>query len=692
MNATQPSIELKEVATKVSELITAENKVDLSDYLEMLLQPNPENPLQQVPNQPMSDNQIGRWHKDPVSGDYVKNPSYDNDFHRWADQDVIKADKKDKFRIVYIGESVARGTHLPNQFIPAKVLERKINAFDTNKEVEIIDLARAGIGLVELIYLTKQSLHLNPDMIMIFAGNNWQPGISLCTPQNHAKLKKIGRTANQNMFIEENVNAKLAFDISNLGSALSEIQENLGIPVLYLLPDFNLNDWVTSKKENAIGFLPDQNIKQWHILKDACINAEKNKDWEEVSKIADAIIDLDTRHPFGYEKKASYYRVKEDKEMLRLFLQKAKDTAILNATEAIVPRRYAKVKELLLNEFETKKIEVLDVEDFFHSYLEGDIPDKKLFLDFCHLSVKGTDILMSDVAKRVVTKIEENSLVKESYSSITEIPANKEALSHFNAAIHNYYLGQYYSTIFYHCCRAIELADEQLLEAFKEFCYIFSRKTSPFLAKNTASFVSQNLFEHFSFLKYPRDSKLMYLEFVNALVSAFKTLKNIDIEEEIRQLRLEEYGIGNENVNLLEPVYSETDLQKYFCDVEFSFYRAHNDSSEFIVITDGKSDLNFDITARIPYKSACAVDDRIKVTINDKTVSDIGLSADWEKSNFIIEKETLTKGVNTIKIHWPIPEKKIQQKYYKSLFMPVDIINSLYFTFGEIFSFSVRTV
>lgn len=687
---TKETIMLKEIATKVSELVTADAKVDLSDYLELLFRDDKNQQQIKTPKTETKD-KIGRWQKDKDTGDYVKNPDYNQENLLWSNKEVIPADKKEKYRIAYIGESVARGTHFPHDYAPADVLDTILNSAGSDQEIEVIDLAKAGIQLGELLEVTAQSLKLNPDLIVVFAGNNWQPGISLCTPGNHQQLKKVARTSNQDNFIEKALHGKLEYDIEYLTNYLAEIQTNKAIPVVYVLPEFNLQDWKTSEKENAVRFLGGNQIKKWVDLRDACNESEQSQDWEKLSIQTDEIIALDPKHPFGYDKKAVYYTSQNDKDKVKYYLEKARDTTMLNATDSTTPRRFSVIRELITDHLSNKNIELLDLENVFNQHLDGGLSNKNLFFDYCHLTAEGIQTTMTSLASRILNKMDVE-VEEEVLSSVTHKPTtNQESLAHFQAAIHNYYFGQPYSTIFHHSCRAVELADDDLLEIIKDFCFILSEKSAPYLSKNARSIVSKNIVEQYNFLKYPRYGKLLGVDLVDALTSALRTLKSINIVEDITQLRLREYNIGKEEVNLLESSYSQESMQKYLCDMEYAFYRAHDTKSKFNFITDGQTDLAFDLTTRIPYKESYDIDDSFSVSINGNIVTGVKLTSDWEKNSFVIKHDQLKEGVNIIEIHWTTPTKEIQQKVNKSLSVPVDIVGMLYFTFGEIFSFNVKS-
>src|SRR5215212_6684883 len=98
-------------------------------------------------------------------------------WHLWANVQKIPA-KGPRRRIVLVGESVARGLLFDPQFTPAQALQQMMNVACGPAKAEVVDLARTDLSHKELHELIRQALHLEPDALVIFAGNNWLPAPS----------------------------------------------------------------------------------------------------------------------------------------------------------------------------------------------------------------------------------------------------------------------------------------------------------------------------------------------------------------------------------------------------------------------------------------------------------------------------------------------------------------------------------
>ena len=71
------------------------------------------------------------------------------------------------------GESAAAGYLYAPHLTPARVLESQLENLGGEGAFEVIDLARVNECLGPLVDTVSSSLQINPDLLVIFAGNNW---------------------------------------------------------------------------------------------------------------------------------------------------------------------------------------------------------------------------------------------------------------------------------------------------------------------------------------------------------------------------------------------------------------------------------------------------------------------------------------------------------------------------------------
>lgn len=675
----------KETSNKVAELVYAGAPVDLTDELALFIeeQQQPATPLHEPVSRP---EKVGRWIKDDISGNFVRSPEFDSEADNWSETEFITPGSDDVYRIVLIGESVARCTHLPYEYCAAKVMGKMLSEAIPDREIEVVDLSKEGMRFEQLMEVISESVLLKPDMLIVFAGNNWQPGSSMGTPHNYAMLQKTVGTSRQHQFIADTLRESLRSNVTDFKDLLTGIHAEHNIPVVYVMPEFNLKDYKPARKEYVLRFLPGNKMKMWSEIREACLQAESSGRWEDVHRLAGQMINLDPEHPLAYEKLADYFGYIGDVQQRRIYLELLKDKALVNAIGTSAPRRFALIRELVYDILSETPVTVIDLQDVLEKHSEDGIPGSELFLDYCHLNYNGIHLAMGAVASHVARVLGVN--VAAGTLAAVESPVSERELSitHFQAAIHNYYVGQHYPLLYHHCCEALKHADKELVDAYHKACILFSRRSSVIFS-NEMRFLSEIYpFENFSVFGHPRNKKLMFVELVDAMVAALQAIKSVNISEEIKNVRIKEYSIGEAPVDLLESPYSERSFQEFLCDEDFAYYRAHETRSTFVFVADAMGDIELDITARIPDFRFCDVDSTVSVYINGQLHETISLGEDWTRIKLVLKKASMTAGVNKLEFAWPVPGRHVVRKRYTTLGLPGGIIDMIYYTFAEVFS------
>src|SRR6185503_20679168 len=153
-------------------------------------------------------------------------------------------------RVVLFGESAAAGYLYAPHLTPAQVLEAQLRAAGGEGAFEVIDLARTNERLDTMVAAIAASLQINPDLWVIFAGNNWNlletPEVSPYASSTEAR-RQFGEA-----FEERGVAGPLAVAAAALRAraedaftAVARMAREVGIPVIVVVPEVNLADWET---------------------------------------------------------------------------------------------------------------------------------------------------------------------------------------------------------------------------------------------------------------------------------------------------------------------------------------------------------------------------------------------------------------------------------------------------------------
>jgi len=174
----------------------------------------------------------------------------------WANIGRIEA-KGSKRRVLFMGESVARGYLYDPDFNPGMALQMILDRQFGEGEIEVIDLARTNLGF-QIRDLAISARQLEPDIAIIFAGNNWcntAPTFSDVVRIDNA-LASEGM-AGVKRVSEEYIEQTGTGVVRDIALAYKE----QGIPLVWIIPEFNLGDW-RDPVTNA-PYLPDDLNVEW---------------------------------------------------------------------------------------------------------------------------------------------------------------------------------------------------------------------------------------------------------------------------------------------------------------------------------------------------------------------------------------------------------------------------------------------
>jgi len=164
-------------------------------------------------------------------------------------------------RVAFFGESVAAGYLYAPHLTPAGVLETQLCAVGGAANFEVIDLARTNETLAGLLATVRASFQINPDVLVLFAGNNWNlletPEVSPYAPSAAARRELA--TALQAEGLAGPVRLareRLRTIAEAVFTEIALMARAVGIPVVVVVPEVNLADW---ESRQPVAWLPDGN-------------------------------------------------------------------------------------------------------------------------------------------------------------------------------------------------------------------------------------------------------------------------------------------------------------------------------------------------------------------------------------------------------------------------------------------------
>ncbi len=684
----RPSESFKDIAAKLATLLPADN--DNLEQVEKLLAQlgyannTPDN-ANADPGEGFSANHVGIYKREDKNGEtyYHRDVDFKQQWSYYADVPTIPP-KSSKKRVVLLGESVARGFLLDPGYTPAFVLGTLLNANGTKEEYEVIDLAETNLGMPGLRQRFQQCLALEPDLVLFLAGNNWGGDlISLVgeEKEQYEKLEaaaKVGGVGNTKQILENRFAEMVRSFLTEVGDTARQHQ----FSVIFTIPEFNLLDCRSTPGERFVSKLPVEDMEAWI---DARVKTEEyaaKGNFEQCEEHARKMVELDPSHPIGFEFRADNFIKQYKFDEARQCLEMARDTALFCRTNS-KPRIFHVIQKTIAEEAPKHDIEVVNLKEVFKTFLNGQIPGRDLFLDYCHFTALGIQVGMDPVYRKVLAAFGDQS--NDSLQA-KDIKADRDvmALGHLFAAIHNAHWGQSFNILYHHCREALSHSKD-MAKTMVYYCDMISRKTSNNLCKSLEKIIEGNskLDRYIHALIPPRDMKNMELELVEAMSNALKSF-GIDLSEYIKKLRITEYGVVNRKVDLLKRFYHASSYDEYLGS-KTAFFQARDIYSNFFIVAQTDHEIHLDFTLRlvdIPQgKNA-----KVSVFFNNHLLTELSASSQWDNYSIAIPAKYVQDDVNHLTIEWPMVSTEPQAEATQG--ETGSILDAVYQVFGEIISLS----
>ena len=592
---------------------------------------------------------VGIWTPRWIHGkkNYIRDEKYKHEFNQWARVHEIPP-KSSKKRIIYLGESVARGYLLDPFYTPASVLDVLLNSRPDLLQAEVVDLARNDLLIGDLIDLCSSCLALEPDLLVIFAGNNWLNCFT-STEDLTAEIIDVMGTQERFSHLKPILEKQYKNVVRSFMKHVAGLSAAHHVPVLYVIPEYNLLDF-QSNHVQQINTWPIGETGRWLRLKDEILAELDKGNIEKAEELSHEMIKLNEGNPYGYELLARCKLKRELFPEATKLLRMALDTAIFRGQN--VPGCLTVIRETLLEEAAKSKITVVDLPEVFSRYQNGRPPGKELFLDYCHLSVEGIQVAMSSTAQKLFSTLTDAVIPEVELREKAPIPDNDViGRAHFFAAIHNAHRGeQPFTLLYYHCLQALNKS-AKITPLMLNYTEMVSSHTIWCLSKWCKKMFESGEMTQFPNILQPSNLYLMDIKLVDAMVAALKN-RGIDIQSRILRVRKKEHGFSNEKIDLLESYYH---LESYIVSYRpnNSYYKAFSPHSRFYLVTGIDYDVQLKLTYRIPYLNSNSQKEKVFLDVNNRFRKELPAFEHWHNFTLKVPKELLKDGINTITILWP---------------------------------------
>jgi hypothetical protein len=561
--------------------------------------------------------------------------------------------------VALLGESVARGYLFDPLVNPATMLQEMLDS-ELPQGYQVIDLARTDATFEHLEILAQQLPLLKPQIVILFAGNNWhkfEPSISEFQMLAHT-LRETHSFAAVAQVYRESLMPRHAKRVINL---LAEVCHRTKAQQLNIIPEFNLTDW-QSECPVLVPFLVGKARPQWLKHRSDALQFLREGRLPEARALAEDMMRLD----LGASWLAPWILgqvslFEQDYGAAQCHLEKAKDS-VCGMFVPHSPRCATSIQSLLRAHSSQCSLGVVDLPHEFRTAPGTSVANREVFLDYCHLNARGMKLAMGRVAEKLLAIEPKSSRCSApELSSRVNIPTNLEGEAHFLAAIHNAHYGQEAEIVRFHFSTALQLCPS-LSHVALAYLDFQGREAPSWLCRSFARLGSSAVIHRYF---WPTDAAIIDKFEDSMLEGIFLTeleKREVRHAEQVRRVLLSEHG-AKFPINLLSHFsHARTFRSKfgYSTAREHAFYRSYLPESRFRLIAAGDSDLLARIVFRIP--SSAAPNATARILLNDTDVCCLAGSAEWRTFPFKLHKEHLREGTNVISLHWPMPQTEDGQE------------------------------
>jgi hypothetical protein len=608
-------------------------------------------------------------------------------------------------RVCFFGESVAAGYLYAPHLTPAKVLEAQLRSVGGADNFEVVDLARTNERLETLVETVQASLQINPDVLVLFVGNNWNlletPGVSpyaLSVParQRYAlALREEGLRGPLRLAEEElRRSAEGALD------TIALIARTVGIPVVVLLPEVNLADWETRQPPVC---LPGDGTARWHSLFQDARERLDRKDFSGAAEAAREMLALDGGAcPTTFRLLAQAAQgIGDSEEALRAAQAEVDASTYANLCFLAAPQAGTLARDLLRDAARRHGFFPVDLPAVFTEHTGSLLPDRRLFLDYCHLTTEGMEVAMAAVAAEVLSLsgMIEEPVEWRNLLSAPAISAEAEATARLGAAVHTAHRLLPVSgkgAILEYWLEAALDASPGIEEAMLD---LVAARSAPCPAVLTTA-QQRNLASPYRLLlQHGWRWEHLDADLIQAISNVLERRGRSAWVEIVRGL-LEGHGLREEGADLSDPFYLWEPLERFYPEVmtfedlpRRGTLRSPWSETSFCLIVDGTRDVEIEPTVRLPLAGSEPGNHwgTVRVTVNGVHAGSIEATERWTRTPLRIGHDHLRPGLNRLTLCWPSPPTSGDDPLRTALErLEMGISADLHPVFGEVFSLIAR--
>lgn len=582
-------------------------------------------------------------------------------------------------RVVLIGESTAAGWFYAPEITPARVLEETLRAARGPRSFEVLDLTMVNLQAGPLLDVLGASLQLTPDVVVVFAGNNWPlrlASIDALTPPD-ARAAALSFREDGFRGLVRFADGRSRDTAFRVAETIARMSDASGVPVVVVVPEANLADW---HRDRPVPWLAGNRAAEWHLAHREARRHSASGDGALLRASAERMIELDSGvSSASFRLLGRGLEISGASDEAREAYLRALDLRSWDNVPS-TPSATSSVREAL-RASAGHGATVVDLPEIFRAHLGSHLPGRKLFLDYCHLTLEGMRVAMAAVGAEVL-ELTDPTTAAEDWRSLLALSERKrpepplDGTTKLMTALYNAHYGSSDGELVRHWLIEAEKAWPESRDLMS--LYVSTRFGGPLTAK-------QQRWHHL--LGRLQREAAMNVGLDPEVVEILEGHLGIPVPHgEIR-----ERGV----LDLSQPGFHWSVSDRYQEEARSPrslFYRARWAASHFCLPATGSKDVTLDLTARLP-RVGSEREGKVEVLVNGKTTASFPLRTSWERRSVAVTASDLNPGFNRITIAWPpLPPEGDHALSEIGRRLEQGIAADLHPRFGEIYALRARSM
>lgn len=560
-------------------------------------------------------------------------------------------------RICFLGESAAAGWFYAPHLTPALVLQRQLEAAAGGGTWDVVNLAKVDLSAPELMALAGSVPQLHPDVVVVFAGNNWphryQPPPPGAPGAAEAALAfRDGGMAGLARWSERQTE-RIAEEVL---ARLARLSAESGVPVVVVVPEVNLADF---DRTGPIAWLPGAGAAAWHAAAAEARGRLAERDLAGAEAAARRMIALDGGHAAASQRLLARALAGQGRMEEAAAACRAEVDARAWDNRPFVPAATSAVRRVLRERGAALGMRVVDLAAVFAEHGGSPLPGRAYFLDYCHLTPQGMAVSMAAVASEALSLAGAGDApgwrAVLGRAGLPEVAPEVEGRARFMAALYtrHWTATDEPSPAFDHWLEAALAASDGAADTM--LGYVATRCVPA--AALLFSSEQQRLFS-----RLDRSERHIWSaphldpEAVLAICSVLER-HGRPARREVEDALVRHHAVRERAVDLLRPVYhwGLTDQPRPNSSLRNNppaFYPAWSPRSHFCLVAEGGRPLRLELTARLGTVEQPR-DGELQLLVNDEPVGRVRLDGAWRSHRLEVPAGPLRRGINRLTLHWP---------------------------------------